>query len=84
MEPLQHRTTILLAESVYERLVGLARGRGVSMGQLVRDAVVAHYGLYDTDTRVNAVRALGQLALPVDTPAAMKAESIAYGDGPLP
>lgn len=75
MEPRAHKTTILLSASLHERLISLARQRGVSMGHLIRAAVEAQYGLMDTEERVRAVRSLGDLSLPVDTPATMKRES---------
>ena len=53
------------------------------MGRLIRDAVEAQYGLVDLEERKDAVRLLGELSLPVDTPAVMKAESVAFGDEPV-
>jgi len=54
------------------------------MGHLIRSAVQTQYGLVDPEERAEAVRALGELSLPVDTPQVMKAESNAFGDDPLP
>ncbi|HJN75855.1 MAG TPA: hypothetical protein QGF58_18135 [Myxococcota bacterium] len=54
------------------------------MGRLIRDAVEAQYGLVDPEARADAVRLLGELALPVDSPAVMKAESVPFGDEPVP
>lgn len=84
MEHATHKTTILLTPSLHERLTRLARQRGTSMGQLIRSAVEAQYGLVETEDRLAAVAALGALCLPVDTPAAMKAESIPYDEEPVP
>ncbi len=84
MEAATHRTTILLTPSLHERLTRLARQRGTSMGQLIRSAVEAQYGLVEPDERLAAVAALGALSLPVDTPAAMKLESIPYDGAPVP
>lgn len=84
MESATHKTTILLTPSLHERLTRLARQRGTSMGQLIRSAVEAQYGLVDTNERLAAVAALAALSLPVDTPAAMKAESIPYDGEPVP
>lgn len=83
MEPASHKTTILLTATLHERLTRLARLRGVSMGHLIRSAVEAQYGLVDSEERLAAVHALGALALPVDTVAAMKVESEPFGHGPL-
>lgn len=84
MEQATHKTTILLPPSLYSRLTRLARVRGTSMGQLIRSAVEAQYGLVDPDERSAAVAALGALSLPVDTPQAMKAESVPFGQEPVP
>lgn len=81
---LSRKTTILLSPALHDRLVQLARRRGVSMGQLIRQAVESQYGWVDADERLEAVRALGALALPVGSPAAMKAESDPFGSEPLP
>jgi predicted DNA-binding protein len=81
---LSQKTTILLTPQLHERLASLARRRGVSMGQLVRSAVEAQYGLVDPDARLDAVQALGALSLPVGSPAELKAESDPYSDDPLP
>ena len=81
---LSQKTTILLSPALHERLVALARRRGVSMGHLIRQAVEAQYDLVDAEERMDAVRALSALSLPVGTPDEMKAESIPYGTGPLP
>ncbi len=83
MEPTSHKTTILLTATLHERLAALARAQGVSMGHLIRSAVEAQYGLVDPDERLRAVSALGALSLPVDTVAAMKAESDPFGHEPL-
>lgn len=84
MEHASHKTTILLTPSLHERLTRLARARGTSMGQLIRSAVEAQYGLAEPGERLAAVAALAGLSLPVHTPAAMKAESIPYDEEPVP
>lgn len=84
MEPVHHKTTILLTSTLHERLASLARQRGVSMGHLIRAAVEAQYGLVDLDERLSAVEALGRLSLPVDTAEAMKAESDPFEREHLP
>lgn len=84
MEQASHKTTILLTPTLHERLLSLARDRGVSMGHLIRSAVEAQFGLVDPDERLSAVRALGKLSLPVDTVEAMKFESNTFGRELLP
>jgi hypothetical protein len=73
---LSQKTTILLSAAQHQRLVSLARQRGVSMGHLIRTAVEAQYGADDVQSRLDAVAELAALNLPVGTPAQMKAESI--------
>ncbi len=73
---LDRKTTILLSAAIHDRLTALAERRGVSMGELIRQAVVAQYGLQAREDRLAALRALGSLSLPVGTPAAMKAETL--------
>lgn len=70
--------TIHLTPELHGRLKTLARRQGVTMGQLIRTAVEAHYGLIDAIDPIapmDAVRALAELALPVGDPSTMKAES---------
>ncbi len=83
MEAPTHKTTILLTPSLHERLSRLARERGTSMGQLIRSAVEAQYGLVERADRIAAVAALAALALPVAAPELMKAESIPYDEDPV-
>lgn len=73
---LSHKTTILLSELLHKRLSELARLRKTSMGELVRLACEAQYGAGGSADRVQAVRALSALALPVAEPADMKRESL--------
>ena len=83
MEAPTHKTTILLTPSLHERLSRLARERGTSMGQLIRSAVEAQYGLVERADRIAAVAALAALALPVAAPELMKGESIPYDEDPV-
>ncbi|WP_310570513.1 CopG family transcriptional regulator [Gemmatimonas sp.] len=73
---LSKKTTILFSPEAHERLTALAARRGTSLGELVREACAAQYGLVDTDTRVAAVAALSALSLPVASPRDMKHESV--------
>jgi predicted DNA-binding protein len=78
---LSQKTTILFSPELHRRLVALAAHRGVSMGQLVREACEIQYGLSDTETRREAARALAKLSLPVGDAREMKEESVpAPGD----
>jgi predicted DNA-binding protein len=73
---LSKKTTILLSPAAHERLTDLAARRGVSLGQLVREACVQQYGLVDQDTQLAAVSALNALSLPVGSAREMKRESV--------
>ena len=73
---LDRKTTILLSAAIHDRLSSLAQRRGVSMGELIRQAVVAQYGLQGREDRLCALRELGALSLPVGSPAEMKAEML--------
>lgn len=73
---LSKKTTILLSPKLHRRLRRLARQHHTSLGQLVRDACEAKYGLADSDARLQAVRELSALSLPVGSSARMKRESV--------
>ena len=73
---LSQKTTILFSPELHRRLVALAAHRGVSMGQLVREACEIQYGAPDTEVRREAVQALAGLSLPVGEPRVMKEESV--------
>lgn len=73
---LSKKTTILFSPEFHRRLTEYAARRGVSLGELVREACTLTYGLVDTATRVNAVAALGALRLPIGDPSTMKHESV--------
>lgn len=81
---LSRKTTILMSPALHDRLVRLAQRRGVSMGHLIRQAVVGQYGWIDADERLEAVRELGALSLPVGSTAAMKVESNPIESEPPP
>ncbi len=73
---LSKKTTILLSPETHKYLTELAARKGKSLGELVREACVAQYGLADADTRVAAVATLSALSLPVASPRDMKRESV--------
>jgi macrodomain Ter protein organizer (MatP/YcbG family) len=80
---LDRKTTILLSAAIHHRLSSLAQRRGVSMGELIRQAVVAQYGLQAREDRLAALHSLGALSLPVGTPGEMKGEVLGEpGDVP--
>ncbi len=81
---LSKKTTILFSPELHRRLTGLASRRGVSLGELVREACEARYGIIGGPERTDAARALAALQLPVGSPAEMKQESQSSTKGPLP
>lgn len=72
---LSKKTTILFSPDEHERLTELAARRGVSLGELVREACAIQYGV-DRDTQLEAVTALHALSLPVGSARDMKRESV--------
>lgn len=72
---LSKKTTILFTPELHRRLSEHAANRGVSLGELVREACEATYGIVDTEAREEAATALARLALPVASPEVMKRES---------
>ena len=81
---LSKKTTILFSDYSHRQLSELAARRGLSLGQLVREACATAYGIVDQETRVNAAAGLAALRLPVGTTAAMKRESVPSVDALLP
>ncbi len=81
---LSKKTTILFTPELHRRLKAVARQRGTSIGELVREACVAQYGLVGTERRRAAVAQMAGLALPVADPGDMKRESIFDPDALLP
>lgn len=81
---LSKKTTILFPPELHERLTRLAAREGSSLGELVRRAVVAEYGLVPEQERLEAVRRLAALRLPVSTPRQMKEESTPGPEALLP
>ena len=81
---LSKKTTILFSPELHRRLTRLAASRGVSLGELVREACEIRYGVVGSDRRREAVQALAELALPVATPEEMKRESVPVPNELLP
>jgi len=73
---LTKKTTILFPPPLYAHLTEVARQRGVSVGQLVRDACEAQYGSAQDGDRAAALEALVALSLPVGSPKEMKEQSV--------
>ncbi len=81
---LSKKTTILFSPELHRRLAQLAAQRGRSLGELVREACVAQYGVAGSADQALAVRELGELRLPVGGVAQMKRESVPDPDALLP
>lgn len=73
---LSKKTTLLFPPDLYAQLARLARQRRVSVGELVRTACEAHYGIVSEESRVHAVHELEAMSLPVADPELMKKESV--------
>ncbi len=61
---------------LHERLTHLGEQRGVSLGLLVREACVRQYEIVPSEDRLEVVRSLEALSLPVGEPIRMKKESV--------
>jgi hypothetical protein len=81
---LMKKTTILFSSQQHALLTQLAQQRGVSFGQLVREACEAQYGTSSPEIRLRVVKALGELSLPVADVATMKRESVSSPKDALP
>ena len=81
---LTKKTTILLPPDLHEQLAELARQRKVSLGHLIRSACRRQYGIASREERLEAVRELCRLGLPVGTVARMKRESVSDPAGLAP
>ncbi len=72
---LSKKTTILFSPELHRRLAALATKRGSSLGDLVREACEAQYGIMGSPERADAARALAALHLPVGSTDEMKRDS---------
>ena len=81
---LSKKTTILFSPDLHSRLTQVAAQRRTSLGALVREACELQYGLRSKSERVRAVKALGELSLPVGTPEELAAESRLSPDDLMP
>ncbi|HEY0510414.1 MAG TPA: hypothetical protein VGH73_00830 [Thermoanaerobaculia bacterium] len=73
---MEKKTTILFPPDLHERLSHLAEQQGTSLEDLVRKACEVQYGLVSAETRLEAVRRLAAMSLPVGDPGAIKRESV--------
>lgn len=73
---LSKKTTILFTPEQHAHLARTAQQRRTSIGDLIRRACEAQYGSQSDSDRLGAVKALGELDLPVSTPQRMKRESL--------
>ncbi len=70
------KTTILFPPKLHRHLAQLAGRRGLSLGQLVREACEGKYGPTPVEERLAAARELAGLSLPVASPRVMKRQSV--------
>ena len=81
---LSKKTTLLFPPDVYRDLRRLARQRGVSVGELVRRACEAQYGIVPQESRLAAVKELAAMSLPVGDPEQLERESVPNPKDPMP
>lgn len=81
---LSKKTTILLPPDLHEHLTRQAEREGTSLGELVRRACRAEYGLHSREERRRALAELVSLRLPVGEPDRMKRESVPTADELMP
>ena len=81
---LTKKTTILFPPDLHDQLSRLAELRGTSLGDLVRKACEIQYGLVPVDARLEAVRELIGMSLPVGDPADLTRESVPAPEDLLP
>lgn len=72
--PLEHRLQILLDDERHQRILAVARERGVSVAAIVREAI--DRGVSNPDARRHSAgrRVLDAADMPVPAPAELKAE----------
>lgn len=81
---LSKKTTLLFPPDLHRQLTRVARQRGVSLGELVRRACEAQYGIVSRESRLAAVRELEAMSLPVGDPEQIERESVPDPEAPLP
>lgn len=73
---LSKKTTILFPPDLHDQLTRQAEREGTSLGDLVRRACRAEYGLTSQEARLQALDELLAMDLPVGEPDEMKRESV--------
>lgn len=81
---LSKKTTLLFPPDLHRQLVRLAKQRRLSLGELVRRACEAQYGIVSKDSRLAAVRDLEAMSLPVGDPEQIERESVPGPEDLLP
>ena len=81
---LSKKTTILFPPDLHKHLMAEAARRGMSFGQLVREACETKYGHVSSEDRLAAVADMATMALPVADVRRMKEESVPSADEPTP
>lgn len=70
------KTTLLFEKEVYKKLKEKAKRENVSIGGLVREAVVTYYGIKSKEDKMKALEKLKALRLEVSDPEKMEKEII--------
>jgi len=73
---LSKKTTILFSPHMHHQLSRLAEHKATSLGDLVREACERQYGLVSSERRLEAVRQLGAMTLPVDDVQVMRDQAV--------
>lgn len=81
---LSKKTTILLPPDLHEQLTRRAEREGTSLGELVRRACRAVYGIRSRAEKRRALDELVALRLPVGEPGELKVESVCAPEDLLP
>ena len=81
---LSKKTTILFTPELHDRLSRLASEKHVSLGELVRSACEKQYGAPSVGTRIDALRRLAALDLPVADTRTMKKQSVPSAEALCP
>ena len=81
---LSQKTTILLSPRMHRLLKDIARARRRSVGELIREACEAQYGVSPESVARDAVDKLASLELPVGTAEELKRESVPAPEDLLP
>ena len=75
---------VLFPEDLFRELLRQAKDRGKRVEELIREACEVQYGLTTPEARLEAVRELARLNLPVGEPEDMERESVPHPEDFLP